>query len=172
MELSSNSAVNKIIQYANEKGFSSFEKIRAIHFHPEEMDWNIYLAIYIDIKDEEISFRIKEHKFLTSKHFLDRKVSEKWLMGFFNFRSNDAQKEREEYIQRKDLNKNIILENESLGLDETPEENNMANTPLASGRLDFTLSDESDGPHSQDWDSRDWQDYMSGPDFEDGEPQW
>ena len=39
------------------------------------------------------------------------------------------------------------------------------------GPLDVESDDETGSPHNEDWDSGDWQDYMAGPDFENGEPQ-
>ena len=172
MDLSKNSNIKDLLEFAHSRRFSHEIKFSKIHFYPHEMDWNTYLTISVDEKTENLEFTIKAHKFLKTEQHIDKKVSNEWLKGFFNFRSKDAKEDIDEFLHRRRLNEKIIKENESLNLDDSSQENILANSGLSSGRLDFNLSDEIGGPHNEDWDSRDWQDYMSGPDFEDGEPQW
>tara|TARA_Y100001935_G_C17299858_1_gene508495 strand:+ start:1116 stop:1631 length:516 start_codon:yes stop_codon:yes gene_type:complete len=171
MELSDNTEIKEILEFAHSRRFSHSFWLNYISFFPHEMDWNIYLKISVDEKNENLIFKIKEHKFFITRKYIDRQVSTEWLKGFFNFRSMNANKEIDEFIQRRKLNEDIIKHNESLNLDDAPKENILANTGLASGTLDASLIDEG-GPQDQNWDSGDWEEYMSGPDFEDGQPQW
>ena len=171
LNLSDTSEIKKLLRFAYSRKFYTSVKLNQISFFPGAMIWNKYLTISVEEKNSDLILKLKEHKFLVTKQFIDREVSIKWLKGFFNFRAQDAQKDIDYFLEQQQLNEKIIKENKKINLNESPQENILVNKGLASGNLDFPMNDEG-GPLDDNWDSGDWEEYMSGPDFEDGQPQW
>ena len=174
MDLSNNNEIKKLIKFAYSRNFSSSIKHETICFYPHEMDWNKYLTIHVKEENINLLIKITEHKFLQSHKYIGSVVSIKWLEGFFNFRSEEAKKDTHDYLQSKRLNEKMRRKNEEFIVDKWEEDNvrtNLKNEGLASGTLDSPSSEDGD-TFNDDWDSGDWEEYMTGPDFEDGQPRW
>ena len=110
LNLSDSSEIKKLLRFAYSRKFYTSVKFNQISFFPGSMVWNKYLTISVGKKNSDLILKIKEHKFLVTKQFIDREVSIKWLKGFFNFRAKEAQEDIDDFLQHWHLHKNKINE--------------------------------------------------------------
>ena len=110
LNLSDSSEIKKLLRFAYSRKFYTSDKFNQISFFPGAMVWNKYLTISVEEKNSDLILKIKEHKFLVTKQFIDREVSIKWLKGFFNFRAKEAQEDIDDFLQHWHFHKNKINE--------------------------------------------------------------